>query len=71
MSAADIVARIQRLEQLSREVAMELQIVEKMKCLQYRERRDYFDGLRRVWVGLENARVALVKARQRLERQGR
>jgi hypothetical protein len=68
MSAADIVARIRRLQQLTRGLAKEMQLVDKMKGLQFRERRDYFDALRRVWVGLENARVALVKARQRIVR---
>jgi hypothetical protein len=67
MSAADIMARIRRLEQLTRGVARELQLVERTKIFQYRERRDYFDALRYIWIGLENARDALVKARQRLD----
>jgi hypothetical protein len=41
MSAAEIVARIRRLEQLTRGLAKEMQLVDKMKGLQYRERRDY------------------------------
>jgi hypothetical protein len=67
MSAADVAARVQRLNQLSRGIAREIQLVEKTDILLYRERRDYFDALRRVWVGLENARFVLAKARQRLE----
>jgi hypothetical protein len=31
------------------------------------ERRDCFDVLRRIWAGIENALVALAKARQRIE----
>jgi hypothetical protein len=31
------------------------------------ERRDYFDALRRLWTGVENARVALEKVRQRMD----
>jgi hypothetical protein len=67
MSAPDIVARIRRLEQLNLGIVSELQRVEKIKIFMYRERRDYFDALRRVWVGLENARIALAKALRRIE----
>jgi hypothetical protein len=68
MTTADIVARVRRLEQLSLGVAREMQLAEKANIFLYRERSDYFDALRRVWVGLANARVVLVKARQRIER---
>jgi hypothetical protein len=68
MSAADIAARVRRLEQLALGIAREIQLVEKTAILLYRERRDYFDALRRIWTGIENARVALVNARQRLAR---
>lgn len=68
MRLADITARVRRLDQLSRGIARELQIASKVDLLQYRERRDYFDAMRRVWVGLENARAALAKARRRIER---
>ena len=71
MSAADIGARVRRLEQLARGVAREIQLVEKTAILLYRERRDYFDALRRLWAGVENARVALATARQRLDSEGR
>ena len=40
--------------------------MEKTDILLYPERRAYFVALRQVWVGVENARVALVKALQRL-----
>jgi hypothetical protein len=52
MTTADIVARVRRLEQLSLGVARELQCVENIDIFLYRERGDYFDALRRVWVGL-------------------
>jgi hypothetical protein len=68
MSAADIAARVQRLDQLARGIAREIHRVEKANILLYRERRDYFDALRQIWVGLENARVALANARKRLAR---
>ena len=71
MSAADIGARVRRLDQLARGVAREIQLVEKTAILLYRERRDYFDALRRLWAGVENARVALAKAHQRLAGKGR
>jgi hypothetical protein len=35
----------------------------------YRERREYLDALNHMCAGLESARVALVKARQRLDRE--
>jgi hypothetical protein len=68
MRAADLTARVRRLQQLALGIAREIQLVEKSDIFLYRERRDYFDALRRIWVGLEDARVALVKARQRLAR---
>jgi hypothetical protein len=67
MNATDISARIRRLEQLGLGVAREIQRVEKSDILLYRERMEYFDAMRRVWAGLESARVALAKARQRLD----
>jgi hypothetical protein len=66
MSAADIAARVQRLTQLARGIAHEIQLVEKADSFLYRERRDYFDALRRLWTGVENARVVLAEARRRM-----
>jgi hypothetical protein len=37
----------------------------------YRERREYLDALNQMCAGLESARVALVKARQRIDGEGR
>jgi hypothetical protein len=71
MTTAAIAALIRRLEQLGLGVARELQLAEKSDILLYRERVDYFDALRRVWAGVENARVALATARQRLDSEGR
>jgi hypothetical protein len=52
-------------------VARGIQFVEETDILLYRERRKYFDALRRVWVGLESARAVLAKARQRIDEKQR
>jgi hypothetical protein len=61
-------ARLQPLDHLLRGIAREIRRVEKTDIFLYRERRDYFDALRRLWAGIENARVVLVKVPQRLAR---
>jgi hypothetical protein len=69
MSTADIASRVKRLDQLSRGVALEISQVSKADDpLLYVERQEYLAGLRAMLAGLESARVALAKARQRLER---
>jgi len=60
-------ATVRRLDQLARGVAHQIQLVENTGILFYRERRDYFDVLRRLWAGVENARIALAKARHRMD----
>jgi hypothetical protein len=67
MSAADIAARVRRLDQLARDIARELQIVGKADIFLYTERQAYFDTMRQVWMGLDNARATPTKARRRLE----
>ena len=72
MNAAAIAARIRRLDQLSRGIAREISIVDKADDpLLYLERRAYLDALLATVRGVEAARVALVKARQRIDRGGR
>jgi hypothetical protein len=67
MTFVDIVARVQRLERLS--VGLAKEIVTWNECndpLLYRERQDYLQGIRDAQSGIETARVALVRAKQRL-----
>jgi len=71
MSAADISARIRRLERLSLGVARETQLVGEAYIFLHRERREYLGALQRMCIELESARVALAKARQRLDGDGR
>ena len=66
MSAADLTARIRRLDRLSLGVARETQLVGESDIFLYRERREYLDALHGMASGLEGARVSLVKARRRL-----
>ena len=69
MSAADIAARVRRLDQLSRGIALEISVVAKADDpMLYLERRAYLDALLATVRGVEAARVALVKAWQRLDR---
>jgi hypothetical protein len=67
MNAADLTARIRRLDRLSLGVARETQLVSEADIFLYRERREYLDALQRMASGLEAARVVLVKARHRLD----
>ena len=69
MNAADISARVHRLDALSRGLALELNNVGKADDpMLYVERREHLAAVRRVLAGVEEARVVLAKARQRLER---
>jgi hypothetical protein len=69
MSAADIVASVRRLDQLSRGPAKEIQLIEKADDpMLYVEPMEYLTAIRRVRVGVENAQVALAKAKQRIIR---
>jgi len=58
MTAADISARVRRLDQLTRGIALEISIVSKADDpLLYRERRAYVDALHGTVRALEAARV--------------
>jgi hypothetical protein len=72
MNAADIKARVQRLDQLCLGLAREISIVDKADDpMLYLERRAYPNALLATVRGVETARVALVKAKQRIDRGGR
>jgi hypothetical protein len=68
MTVHDVRARVARLDELSRGPAKETVLVsEADDPLFYRERQDYLAAIREALAGVEEARVVLVKARQRLE----
>jgi hypothetical protein len=69
MSAADIVARVRRLDQLSRGLAKEIQLVEKADDpMLYVERMEYLAAIQQARAGVENALMVLAKAKQRIIR---
>ena len=69
MTTAAIAARVRCLNQLSLGLAREISIVDKADDpMLYLERRAYLDALLATVRGVEAARVALVKAWQRLDR---
>ena len=69
MSAADIVARVRRLDQLSRGLAKEIQLVEKADDpMLYVERMEYLAAIRQARASVENALMVLAKAKQRIIR---
>jgi hypothetical protein len=71
MNLADLKTRIRRLDQLSRGLAKE--VVLWRPCndpLLFVEREAYLKGIQNALTGVEAARVALVKVRQRLEKGG-
>jgi hypothetical protein len=68
MNLADITARVTRLERLSIGLAKEIYIWQQCNDpLLYVERREFLNAMRDVHSGIESARVALVKAKQRLQ----
>ena len=68
MTAADIAARVRRLDLLSRGLMVELsQVAKADDPMLYVERREYLGAMRQAWSGIEAPRVTLVKARQRLD----
>jgi hypothetical protein len=69
MNAAALTARVRRLAQLSLDVARKTQLVGQADVFLYVERREYLTTLHKMYAGLDRARVALAKARQRLERK--
>jgi hypothetical protein len=68
MTAAEVAARVRRLDQLSRGVGLEISIVSKADDpMLYVERQVYLAAMRGTLGGIESARVVLAKARQRLD----
>jgi hypothetical protein len=68
MTLQAIAARVERLDELSRGLAKELTLIrEADDPLLYVERKAYLGALGRVLSGVEEARVALARVRQRLE----
>jgi hypothetical protein len=67
MTLDDLTRRVRRLEQLSRGLAKEVTIWKAGDDpLLYTERRAYLNGVQDALAGVEAARVALAKARERL-----
>jgi hypothetical protein len=70
MTVQHLAARIKRLEKLGLAFAREQLIMRRRDDpLLYLERQDYLQALQGAIAGLENARVVLAKARQRLGRR--
>ena len=68
MNLADLLARVRRLDHLSRGLAKEVSMWRKADDpLLYLERRTYMKGIQDALAGVEEARVALVKVCQRLQ----
>ena len=71
MKLHDLTARVRRLDELSRELAKAVVLWKECNDpLLYPERRAYLGAIRDALAGVEEARVVLAKARQRLEREG-
>jgi hypothetical protein len=67
MTLDSIRSRVQRLDALARGLAKEIVLVDECEDpLLYRERLDYRAAIRQALHGVDTARIALVKARQRL-----
>jgi hypothetical protein len=67
MNLNDVEARVKRLDQLSRGLAKEVVLWKPCNDpLLNRERQDYLAPIRQALSGVEGARVALAKARQRI-----
>ena len=67
MNFTDIAARVRRLKRLSIGLAKEISIWQECNDpLLYVERREFLTAMRDAHSGIESARVALVKAKQRL-----
>jgi hypothetical protein len=70
MNLTDLAARVRRLDQLARGLAKEVMLWKSCNDpLLYLERKAYLNAIQDALVGTETARVALVKARQRLEQE--
>jgi hypothetical protein len=70
MNLADLTARAGRLDELARGLAKEVTLWKTCNDpLLYLERKTYLKAIQDALAGVEEARVTLVKARQRLEQQ--
>jgi hypothetical protein len=70
MNLTDLQARVRRLEQLARGLAKEVTLWKACNDpLLYLERKAYLGAIQDALSGVEEARVTLAKARQRLERE--
>ena len=70
MNLTDLAARVRRLDELSRGLAKEVALWKACNDpLLYLERKAYLKAIQDALAGTEAARVALAKARQRLERE--
>jgi hypothetical protein len=68
MNLADMTARVRRLDELARGLAKEVALWKKADDpLLYLERKAYLDAIQDALAGVEEARVILARARQRLE----
>jgi hypothetical protein len=69
MTLADLQARAHRLDELLRGLAKEIALwKEGNDPLLYLERKAYLGGIQDALSGVEKARVALARARQRIEK---
>ena len=70
MNLPNLIARVRRLDQLSRGLAKEVTLWKVCNDpLLYLERKAYLSAVQDALAGVEAARVALVKVCQRLERE--
>lgn len=70
MNRADLAARVRRLDELARGLAKEVTLWKACNDpLLYLERKIYLNAIQDALAGVESARVALAKARQRLENE--
>jgi hypothetical protein len=70
MNLTDLQARVRRLEHLSRGLAREVALWKACSApLLFLERKTYLEAIQDALAGLEEARVTLARARQRLERE--
>ena len=68
LGLADVAARVRRLEELTRGLAKEVSLwKEGNDPLLYLERKAYLGAIQDALAGVEEARVVLARARQRLE----
>jgi hypothetical protein len=68
LTLVDVIARIQRLDELTRGLAKEVLLWrEADDPLLYLERRAYLKALQDALAGVESARVVLARARQRID----